>query len=36
MALKKLESLDYIKINYGEIEVTNLGMLKKMGNDTYE
>jgi hypothetical protein len=36
MALKKLESLDYIKINYGEIEVTNLEMLKKMGNDTYE
>jgi hypothetical protein len=36
MALKKLESLGYIKISYGEVEVADLDMLRKMGNDTYE
>jgi CRP-like cAMP-binding protein len=36
MALKKLESLGYIKISYGEVEVTDLENLRKMGNETYE
>jgi CRP/FNR family transcriptional regulator, cyclic AMP receptor protein len=36
MALKKLESLGYIKINYGEVEVIDLENLRKMGNETYE
>ena len=36
MALKKLEGLGYIKISYGEVEVSDLESLKKMGNETYE
>lgn len=36
MALKKLEALGYIKISYGEVEVSDLESLKKMGNDTYQ